>query len=304
MWTTYSMINSTCKGKYGDTLKKFPRVTSLLKAYDTDVKKKAAVFSKDDLDAFVDNSDLSTPYWLVRKVVVILAFFGGLRHCESMDLKLERFSACPDGVYVTHARAKQRSDKTESKFLIPRAKTHGETDFASIIELYLHAIKEDLGKFSGRVFWTGRQLNFVDVPVGRNIIGKVPHEMATYLKKPNVAEFTFHSFRRSSATAAADSGATPQQMIDFYGWSNVSMPQEYITTSKAAVKNMAANLNHVEDKTENKDEQVEEQKVEQEDSKNKKLVLYDWDSGDFTGGRLIQNNQKVIFIQNFNGTIN
>ena len=69
MWTTYSMINSVCKEKYGDTLKKFPRVTSLLKSFDTDVKQKAAVFSRIDLDSFVNGDELSTPYWLVRKVI-------------------------------------------------------------------------------------------------------------------------------------------------------------------------------------------------------------------------------------------
>ena len=36
-------------------------------------------------------------------------------------------------------------------------------------------------------------------------------------------------------------------MIDFFGWANVSMPQEYITTSKAAVMNMA---NHLDKKEE------------------------------------------------------
>ena len=159
-----------------------------------------------------------------------------------MDLKLEKFNSLPEGIYVTHERAKQRSDKRDSKFLIPRAKSNGETNFANIVESYLHAIKEDLGKFCGRVFWTGKEQAFVDCPLGKNIVGKIPHEMAKYLKKPNVEEFTFHSYRRSSATAAADSGATPQQMIDFFGWANVSMPQEYITTSKAAVMNMANHL--------------------------------------------------------------
>ena len=86
-------------------------------------------------------------------------------------------------------------------------------------------IRDDLGKFSGRVFYTGRQLHFADVPIGKNLIAKVPHEMAEFLKKETVANFTFHSFRRSSATAAADSGATAQQTVDFFGWNNHSMPK-------------------------------------------------------------------------------
>ena len=44
LWTIYSMLNSVCKGKYSERLQKFPRITSLLKSYNGDVKKKAAVF--------------------------------------------------------------------------------------------------------------------------------------------------------------------------------------------------------------------------------------------------------------------
>ena len=67
---------------------------------------------------------------------MILSFFGGLRHSELMDLVLEKFSSTKEGVYVTHDRAKQRSDKRESRFLIPRAENPGNLDFASIVERY------------------------------------------------------------------------------------------------------------------------------------------------------------------------
>ena len=46
---------------------------------------------------------------------MILAFFGGLRHTETMDLKLEKFCSTSEGVSITHSRAKQRSDKRDSK---------------------------------------------------------------------------------------------------------------------------------------------------------------------------------------------
>lgn len=45
----------------------------------TDVKKKAAVFSTEEINNFVKDDSISTAYWLVQKVVVLLAFFGGLR---------------------------------------------------------------------------------------------------------------------------------------------------------------------------------------------------------------------------------
>ena len=78
--------------------------------------------------------------------------------------------------------------------------------------------------------------------MGKNLLSKVPCEMATVLGLDNPVSFTFHSLRRSSATAAADSGASVQQLMDFYGWSNPSMPQEYVSSSKASVKSMADKL--------------------------------------------------------------
>ena len=63
-----------------------------------------------------------------------------------------------------------------------------------------------------------------------------------YIVYRRYKSFTFHSFRRSAATAAADTGATAAQLTDFFGWKNPSMTTEYISTSKAAVNNMASLL--------------------------------------------------------------
>ena len=64
--------------------------------------------------------------------------------------------------------------------------------------------------------------------------------MAGYLKKDDVKAFTFHSYRRSAATAAADTRATAAQLTDFFGWKNPTMTKEYVSTSKMAVNNMAS----------------------------------------------------------------
>ena len=80
--------------------------------------------------------------------------------------------------------------------------------------------------------------------------------MSTLLEKDNPSTYTFHSLRRSSATAAADSGASVQQLMDFYDWNNPNMPQQYVSSSKAAVNSMANKLqqggssdDHTESKT-------------------------------------------------------
>ena len=75
---------------------------------------------------------------------------------------------------------------------------------------------------------------------------QIPHELATFLGLSDPDSYTFHSFRRSSASQAADLGATSLQMQSYYGWKNASMTLEYVSTSKAAIEDMAAKLAHSE----------------------------------------------------------
>ena len=140
MWTYYSMINSIYKGMYGKKLQDFPRITRILKTFDTDIKKKAMCFESEDMANFVKNESYSSPYWLVRKVVLILSFFGGLRHQEVSQLELQNCNLTEEGIYITHFRVKQRSDKTSQRFLVPRS--NEAPNYAAVIEDYLSAIKQ------------------------------------------------------------------------------------------------------------------------------------------------------------------
>ena len=49
MWTTYSIVNAVVKGKYGKRLQNYPRMTTLLKSFNTDTKKKVAVVEFESL---------------------------------------------------------------------------------------------------------------------------------------------------------------------------------------------------------------------------------------------------------------
>lgn len=153
---------------------------------------------------------------------MIVAYFGALKQNEAMELKIEKFSSSKEGVYVVHTRSK---DKKLCKFLIPRATTPGDTNFALPVEFYLSKLKEQLGKSSGRALWTGRGNSFVKQPLGKNMLFTVSHEIARLLGKPSVTEYTFHSFRRSA-----------QQMVDVYqhGWHSNNVAQEYIMARRHA----------------------------------------------------------------------
>lgn len=157
---------------------------------------------------------------------------------EAQELSLEKIVRGPDGFSITHSRKKQRSDKMSTKFLVPQ-----EGGYADLLAVYLDKVKSQLDKFTGRVWYTGRKTDLLVAQVmGKNKIADVPHEIARLLKLPDPANYTFHSFRRSSASMAADSGATSDQMMSFFNWKHPSMCQEYISTSKAAIKGMATKL--------------------------------------------------------------
>ena len=59
----------------------------MLKSFDTDTKKKASVFSNEDMEKFF-RADLPDKYWLVRRAICVVAYFGGLRLVEIMNLQV------------------------------------------------------------------------------------------------------------------------------------------------------------------------------------------------------------------------
>ena len=238
MWTFYSYLNSVLKRKYNFQLQSLPRVKMLLQGYETDIKKKAAIFDEARLKLFMVEPMENNTYWEVRQAIAIVSFFGGLRLVECLELKMEQFTWGPDGCTITHTRAKQRSDKMFTKFLVPEA-----GGFASKLATYINRVKDQLEIFHGKAWYTGRKSGLlVKQTMGKNMISKVPNDIASRLALQDPEKYTFHSFRRTSATSAADGGASTEQMVDFYGWKNGSMCTEYVSSSKPALVGMAKRL--------------------------------------------------------------
>ncbi len=80
-----------------------------------------------------------------------------------------------------------------------------------------------------------------DVPMGRNTVSKVPHDIAALLGLANPSLYMFHSFRRTSATSAADGGSNAAQMTDFLV-GRIPVCHEYMSSSKPAITKIAQML--------------------------------------------------------------
>ncbi len=98
-------------GSSGNSLQQWPRIKKFIKSCESgEPVKKASVFSYEDLVRFGKMTSLNTNYWLVRKAVVALGYFGGLRNIELRNLRLESLKIADDGIEVEFPRAKQRKN--------------------------------------------------------------------------------------------------------------------------------------------------------------------------------------------------
>ena len=83
-----------------------------------------------------------------------------------------------------------------------------------------------------------------------------------------------------------------QQMMDFYGWSNTNMPQEYVSTSKKSCQLMAEKLLGAEDKTTggNTNSSCTTTSTSAIDHQKQPLI--------------VEKSGKVVIIDHFSGTFN
>ncbi|KAJ8966437.1 hypothetical protein NQ317_014230 [Molorchus minor] len=68
-------------------------------------------------------------------------------------------------------------------------------------------------------------------PVGKNTMGKIPSVVASYLKLPDVACYTGHCLRRSSATLLADAGVDITAIKRHAGWKSTTVAEGYVENS-------------------------------------------------------------------------
>ena len=77
------------------------------------------------------------------------------------------------------------------------------------------------------------------------MLGAIGKEVAAELNLPNPKTFTGHCFRHSSATAAANSGATSVDVKTSFGWKNEKTALQYIEGTKDRKRRMSAFLTGV-----------------------------------------------------------
>ncbi len=265
LWSTYARINAVMSRVHGVRLQSFTRVGDLLKNYGGGyVPKQAAIFTCQQIEDFLLDPTLSSKYWLVRKVICLLGYFGGFRSCELKSLKFENCQLDSVGYWFTFKRSKQRGKQEPSHVCIPRRQsdwipvahtsTRNCTDFdpASVLDVYFEEIQNDLGvnreELKGDLFrsthgTTGKK--FTNISIGKNTLGKVGIEIAQELGLLCPERFTGHCWRRSCGTAASDAGVNVTTLMSMMGWSNPKTAMVYVNKSRKTSLTMSLYLANV-----------------------------------------------------------
>ncbi|EFX60517.1 hypothetical protein DAPPUDRAFT_123885, partial [Daphnia pulex] len=265
LWSTYARINAVLKRLYGVSLNSYKRVSDVLKSYESGhVVKQAGIFTPQQIEDFVTDPELSSKYWLVRKVVCLIGYYGGFRNIELKSLKFENCELDEMGYWFHFARSKQRGRTEETSICVPRrqpdwipvrsdsSRVGVDFDPASVIDLYLAEVQNDLQcsreELVGDFFRATHGMKgqkFTRLTLGKNTIGKVGVQVATELCLPRPETFTGHCWRRSCGTSASDSGVNVTTLMTMMGWSNPKTAMVYVKKSRMTSLSLSLYLANV-----------------------------------------------------------
>jgi hypothetical protein len=265
LWSLYARINAVMKRLYGVSLNSYTRVGDVLKSYDSGhVVKKAGVFTPQQIEDFVSDPQLNSKYWLVRKVVCLVGYYGGFRNKELKSLKFENCELDSMGYWFTFQRAKQRGRLEETSICIPRrqpdwvpvvsdsSRVGLDFDPASLIDLYLAEVQADLlcsvEELKGDFFRATHGMKgqkFTRLSLGKNTIGRVGVQVATELCLARPEMYTGHCWRRSCGTSASDSGVNVTTLMAMMGWSNPKTAMVYVKKSRLTSLSLSLYLTNV-----------------------------------------------------------
>jgi integrase len=199
---------------------------------------KAAVLPADGLLKYL-NHDAQSLVDRQDRAMALVAFFGCLRGCELVCIELSQLDFMRDGVMVTITRFK--TTNKPMRFLIPTTLPELAISPATILREYIDAVKPWLEQHKLVRIWPRPTSNsFMTQFRGKNYIATIAKKIAVFLKL-DPTSYTGHSFRRSAATAAADSGISLINLKRFGGWKSDSVAASYVDDSLAATKS-AANM--------------------------------------------------------------
>lgn len=231
LWSKYSMLKCVLQVKRNVDLSPYFKLTLFIKKQNVGYRpKKAKIFNKAEVSRFIEEAP--DEIYLLIKVATI---FGLARACRREELAKIMIDDIQDKENLVVVKIPDSKNNTSRNFVVSDEINKG---------LYLQLIRKytNLRKpctQHKRFFVQYRQGACSTQCVGINSFGKMPSDIAAYLKLENPEQYTGHSFRRSSATMLADSGEGITNVKRLGGWKSTAVAESYIDESTNQKKDMS-----------------------------------------------------------------
>ena len=178
-----------------------------------------------------------------------LCYMGGLRMAELRNLTLGSVKFETEGAYVTFVRAKARGEEKTDQFLVPYDKANPHICFVAPVAHYIDCVTASLPHLRPEdpLFHRPLTKGFgkKGQVMGVNMLRTIGKEVAKELGMENPNRYTGHCFRRSSATEAANKGATSIDMKRAFGWKQEHTALKYLDDTKERPRKMAELLSGI-----------------------------------------------------------
>lgn len=130
--------------------------------------------------------------YLMDKVVLIFGIFCGCRRMEFVKMLVDHVDDRGSVFVIT---IQDRTDKTRMFTIVKEE----EIDYLHLIRKYMSLRPKNCE--TKRFFIHYRNGRCLSQAVGKNAFGKIPRNIATYLKLTDANKYTGHCFRRTSVTS-------------------------------------------------------------------------------------------------------
>lgn len=229
LWAKYSMIKSVLKLKRNIDISNFYKLTAFIKKQNVGFKpKKAKILTKENVSNFMNEAP--DKIYLLIKVATIFGLAGACRREELKKITTDDIEDTGNFIIV---KIQDTKNYTSRSFVISE-----EINDGKYLLLYRKYAALRPPTNHNRFFIYYKRGKCTKQCVGVNTFGKMPSEIAAFLRLPNPELYTGHSFRRSSATLLANSGEGITDIKRLGGWKSTTVAEGYIDDSTTYKKGL------------------------------------------------------------------
>ena len=220
-----SCVNSKIKVDFNKNFMDHMLVKDIIrKLHKESAPTQASVFTAEQIEQFILNAPETMAYKIL-KIITMTAIQGALRVSEIVNLEYDDIIFLNNGSMSVRIKTSKTDTVGKGHTFIVTPNCNSRLCLVMRMKSYMDLLVPK----TGRLFRSATKSEKVGKqPIGINTMGSVPRKIAEFLQLPNVAEYSGHSFRRTSATVLSEKGIGLVELKQHGRWKSTSVCERYV----------------------------------------------------------------------------